>query len=216
MLRIEKKRLKRIFEAMRSRSIMVIGDLMLDQYIWGRVERISPEAPVPVVEVQEERFKLGGAGNVANNLLSLGAAVRIAAVTGSDRNAETLLGILKDLGIPTDYLLPDPTRKTTVKTRIIAQTQQVARIDREERALVSGALREQIISCLKDSLLDVDAIIISDYGKGVVQIAAESGQQGEDEAIFSTLRACSGCGRSFEEPDPRLFSFNSKHGWCPS
>ncbi|MGC9324966.1 MAG: D-glycero-beta-D-manno-heptose-7-phosphate kinase [Desulfomonilia bacterium] len=168
MLKIEKKRLKRIFEGMKSRTIMVIGDLMLDEYIWGNVDRISPEAPVPVVEVQKELFKLGGAGNVANNLINLGATVRIAAIMGSDRHADILLGILKDLNIPTDYMLPDPMRGTTVKTRIIAHTQQVARIDKENRSLISDALRNGIISSLKDSIHTIDAIIISDYGKGVV------------------------------------------------
>ena len=99
MLNINKKRLRIIFDAMKSKNIMVIGDLMLDEYIWGKVDRISPEAPVPVVEVQSELFKLGGAGNVANNLLSLGAKVIINAVKGNDRHGDILKNILEDLKI---------------------------------------------------------------------------------------------------------------------
>ena len=128
MLKIDRKRLKSIFEAMRAKSIMVIGDLMLDEYIWGKVERISPEAPVPVVEVSSELFKLGGAGNVANNLLSLGGKVTINAVRGNDRHGHILQDILQDMKIPSDFIFMDPRRGTTVKTRIIAHTQQVARI----------------------------------------------------------------------------------------
>src|SRR5512137_2386000 len=100
MVKIDRERLQRIFEAMRSKYIMVIGDLMLDEYIWGKVERISPEAPVPVVEVQNELFKLGGAGNVANNLLNLGSKVIINAVKGNDRYGDILVTTLNDLNQP--------------------------------------------------------------------------------------------------------------------
>lgn len=168
MLKIEKKRLRNIFDAMRSKSIMVIGDLMLDEYIWGNVERISPEAPVPVVEVSSELFKLGGAGNVANNLLSLGAGVIINAVKGNDRHGLILQDILEEMKIPVDSVFTDPKRGTTVKTRIIAHTQQVARIDKENKSLISDTMLRKIVTSLRNSMEKNDALIISDYGKGVV------------------------------------------------
>lgn len=167
-MKIDRKRLHLILEGMRSKCIMVIGDLMIDEYIWGKVERISPEAPVPVVEVESELFNLGGAGNVANNLLNLGARVIINAVRGNDRHGDILVGILEDLKVPTDSIFVDPKRTTTVKTRIIAHTQQVARIDKEDRSLITDALRKKIIGSYQDALADIDALIISDYGKGVV------------------------------------------------
>lgn len=168
MQKINKKRLKSVFGTMKSKRIMVIGDLMLDEYIWGKVDRISPEAPVPVVEVQSELFKLGGAGNVANNLLSLGAKVIINAVRGNDRHGDILNGILEDLKLPTESVFIDNKRSTTVKTRIIAHTQQVARIDKEDKSLISEAMLRKLMSSYKDNLGKLDALIISDYGKGVV------------------------------------------------
>jgi len=168
MEKIGKKRLTHIFREMKSKCIMVIGDLMLDEYIWGNVDRISPEAPVPVVEVQKELFKLGGAGNVANNLLSLGARVIINAVRGNDRYGDILIKTLDRLNFSTDSIFSDNNRGTTVKTRVIAHTQQVARIDKEDRSLISDALRKKIINSYKQSLDTIDALIISDYGKGIV------------------------------------------------
>jgi len=168
MLKIPLKRLQLILDNMKSRSIMVIGDLMLDEYIWGKVDRISPEAPVPVVEVQSEHFKLGGAGNVANNLLSLGAQVIINAVKGNDLHGDILRKTLTDLKISTDSIFTDPKRATTVKTRIIAHTQQVARIDKEDRSLISGTMLKKIVSSFREHLREIDALIISDYGKGVI------------------------------------------------
>lgn len=168
MLKIGQGKLESIFKGMKSKTIMVIGDLMLDHYIWGNVERISPEAPVPVVDVQEEKFKLGGAGNVANNLLSLGASVIMSSVKGNDPQGDTLLQILKENGIPIDRILTDSKKGTIVKTRIIAHTQQVARLDRENRAIISDELRKSIVDAVRDASSSIDAIIISDYAKGVV------------------------------------------------
>jgi len=184
MLKIDRNRLDAIFDAMGSKAILVIGDLMLDEYIWGKVERISPEAPVPVVEVQSELFKLGGAGNVANNLLNLGARVSIIAVRGDDRHGAILQDILQEMNLPADSVFIDPHGSTTVKTRIIAHTQQVARIDKEDRAAITGALLKKLLSAFRRNIPSVDALIISDYGKGVVSrrllgdvvpIARESG-----------------------------------------
>lgn len=168
MLRIDEKKLKSVFEGMKSKTIMVIGDLMLDQYIWGKVERISPEAPVPVVDVQEERFKLGGAGNVANNLLSLGASVIMGGVRGRDSHGDMLLNLLRESGIPSDHILADSHRGTVVKTRIIAHTQQIVRLDREDRTAISDDLRHRMLGAVREAVHSIDAVIISDYAKGVV------------------------------------------------
>ncbi len=167
-MKIEGEKLIQIFENMKSKTIMVIGDIMLDHYIWGKVDRISPEAPVPVVEVKEEKFKLGGAGNVANNLLSLGARVLVGGVKGTDPQGDILLDILRESNIPTAQIFTSPHKGTIVKTRIIAHTQQIARIDKEDRTLISDDLRGQLVSAVKASIDVIDAIIISDYAKGVV------------------------------------------------
>ncbi len=168
MLKIDQGRLASIFDAMGSKTIMVIGDLMLDHYIWGKVERISPEAPVPVVEVHEEKYKLGGAGNVANNLLSLGASVIMSGVRGLDVHGDILIDILNRSGIPTSKILSDPGKGTIVKTRIIAHTQQIVRLDREDRSAIPDHIREDMIREIRGCIHGVDAVIISDYAKGVV------------------------------------------------
>lgn len=168
MLKIAEDKLQAIFEGMRSKTILVIGDLMLDHYIWGKVERISPEAPVPVVDVQDEKYKLGGAGNVANNLLSLGASVIISGVRGDDPQGGILMGILGELGLPSDRIFVDSRKGTIVKTRIIAHTQQIARLDREDRSYISGELRSRLVRTVREASETIDAVIISDYAKGVI------------------------------------------------
>jgi D-glycero-beta-D-manno-heptose-7-phosphate kinase len=168
MLKIEEEKLRAIFEGMKSKTILVIGDLMLDHYIWGKVERISPEAPVPVVDVQDEKYKLGGAGNVGNNLLSLGASVIISGVKGRDPQGDILLDILRESGIPSDRILTDPDKSTIVKTRIIAHTQQIARLDREDRSYISAGLTRELLKTVQDAFPSIDAVIISDYAKGVI------------------------------------------------
>ncbi len=168
MLRIAEPRLIEILHSMQSKTIMVLGDLMLDEFIEGTVERISPEAPVPVVLVHNEYYRLGGAGNVANNLMSLGAKVVMASVTGSDDQHMRLEELLRARGIATDHILADPGRRTIVKTRLIAEKQQVARVDREDRTSISAALREELLAAVRSLARELDAIIISDYGKGVV------------------------------------------------
>ena len=117
-------------------NIMVIGDLILDQYIWGEVSRISPEAPIPVVEVVKESSSLGGAANVANNVDSLGASAKICGIVGDDGYGRKLLDMLKDKGIGVEGVVADPGRPTTRKTRIVAHKQQVVRVDREDTGLV--------------------------------------------------------------------------------
>lgn len=168
MLKIARERLFTIMDAMRGKTITVVGDLMLDEYIWGVVDRISPEAPVPVVEVKEETFRLGGAGNVAKNLTSLGARVHICSIVGQDRARDIIMDMLTQQGIATSGILTDQGRRTIVKTRIIAHTQQVVRIDKEDRDLITANFRSDLIAALKEVLDDSTAVILSDYGKGVV------------------------------------------------
>jgi rfaE bifunctional protein kinase chain/domain len=149
--------------------VLVIGDLILDQYIWGVVNRISPEAPIPVVEVTRESFSLGGAANVANNVRSLGAAAEVCGVVGDDGHGRMLLETLAEKGIGTRAVVQDLSRTTTLKTRIVAHKQQVVRVDRENAVQVGSLLLELLKSRIQDLLSGVDAVIIEDYGKGVIQ-----------------------------------------------
>lgn len=147
--------------------ILVLGDLILDQYIWGKVNRISPEAPVPVVEVTHDNFMLGGAANVANNIISLGGGVTVAGIAGNDRAGDVLRRLLEEKGAEC-AIFEDHRRPTTIKTRVIAHNQQVVRFDREDKEMVSGNALKELLIFLKRSVSEHDAIIISDYEKGVV------------------------------------------------
>jgi len=148
--------------------LLVAGDFMLDEYIWGQVERISPEAPVLVVNVQRETRVLGGAGNVVNNLVGLGAQVSVLGLAGQD-NAGTLLAAeLHRLGVDATGLLIDPKRQTTRKTRVIGGNQQVVRIDRENRQPAPAAFQEAVQQRLAALPPELDGVILSDYGKGVL------------------------------------------------
>jgi rfaE bifunctional protein kinase chain/domain len=162
------ERLREILDKIATRRVMVIGDAMLDRYVWGIVSRISPEAPVPVVDIKEETVRLGGAANVANNIVSLGARCRIFSVLGDDMMAEELAGEIENRGIETDGLVRDSGRPTTVKTRVIAHNQQVVRTDREIRAEVSGSTEQRLFDDVMSGLRSCDAVVISDYGKGVI------------------------------------------------
>jgi D-beta-D-heptose 7-phosphate kinase / D-beta-D-heptose 1-phosphate adenosyltransferase len=148
--------------------LLVIGDLMLDEYLWGEVDRISPEAPVQVVTIQKEDFTLGGAGNVVNNAVALGAKVFTAGVIGTGRNGQVLLERFNELGVDTSLIIQEPDRATTQKTRIIAANQHVLRIDRETKQDISGQTLEKIIRLIEDKMPDIDVVLISDYGKGLI------------------------------------------------
>jgi D-beta-D-heptose 7-phosphate kinase/D-beta-D-heptose 1-phosphate adenosyltransferase len=154
------------------RRIVVWGDLMLDRYLWGRVDRISPEAPVPVVEIERETFALGGAGNVAANLGALGARAVLVGALGRDAEGDQLLAALESRGIETARVARDGGRPTTVKTRIIAHQQQVVRADREVRADLNGAIADQVVDGLVEEIGRADGLIVSDYGKGVITAPA--------------------------------------------
>jgi len=150
------------------RRLLVLGDLMLDHYLWGRCERISPEAPVPVVEVQKETSSLGGAGNVAANLAALGAEPVLVGLVGEDDRARRLFDAFADRGVDTRAIVRDPARPTTMKTRIIAHSQQVVRADWESRADVEGPALKTLLGPLERELPKCHGLIVSDYGKGVI------------------------------------------------
>ena len=168
MIDINKKRLEEILEGIRGKRIAVLGDLMLDRYIWGSVTRISPEAPVPIVDMESEQARLGGAANVAMNIRSLGGEPFLIGVTGSDNSGKNLRDMIAESGFITDGIVIDPSRPTTVKTRLIANNQHVVRIDRESRADISAEIQEKIFTVLKTYISSLDGIIIEDYNKGVV------------------------------------------------
>jgi D-beta-D-heptose 7-phosphate kinase/D-beta-D-heptose 1-phosphate adenosyltransferase len=146
----------------------VIGDIMLDRYLWGQVTRISPEAPVPVVEVESETLRLGGAANVAQNVLAFSARPVLVGVTGDDAVARSLRGALEEVSLPVDGLVADSGRPTTLKTRIVARGQHVVRADQEDRTEIAGDTEDAVWARVQAGLASAGAVVISDYGKGVV------------------------------------------------
>ncbi|WP_297058415.1 D-glycero-beta-D-manno-heptose-7-phosphate kinase [Thermosulfurimonas sp.] len=152
--------------------ILVVGDVMLDQYFWGEVRRISPEAPVPVFELGEISHTLGGAANVAANLRGLGAQALLCGLVGADREAEILRELAGKAGIDLSAVIQDPSRPTTVKTRIIARSQHLLRIDNENTSAPSAEIRENLKARLEELLSEVQAVILSDYAKGVLSSPA--------------------------------------------
>jgi len=164
------KNLKKIINKFNKAKILVLGDVILDEYIGGSVDRISPEAPVPVVWANKHTFTPGGAANVANNIRSFGGGVYLVGVIGKDKNANILLSELKRRKITTEGIFSDPRRHTTVKTRIVAGHQQVVRVDWEHTHSLPQKLNQGIIKFIKTNIDDFDAIIIEDYGKGVINM----------------------------------------------
>jgi len=165
---VKKSRAARIIDSFRKPKIMVLGDLMLDRYLWGNVERISPEAPVPVVHIEKETSNLGGAANVAANVNALGAHPFLVGIIGEDQFAAELKKNLRAKRLPVSGLVADPQRPTTVKTRIVAHSQQVVRVDRENPSEISRQLVDKLLNRAGKYLKQVDGVIISDYGKGVI------------------------------------------------
>lgn len=166
------RRLQSLLRRFPSQRILVLGDLMLDHFIRGRVRRISPEAPVPVVAVDQESHAPGGAGNVCSNLSALGARVRVFSTVGDDLAGTHLLRDLEDRGVDTSGVVRDPSRVTTQKCRIVAEHQQVVRFDRETCAALPAATIREILGRLKRAMADAKALVISDYGKGIVSPGA--------------------------------------------
>jgi rfaE bifunctional protein kinase chain/domain len=168
MSQLTKTRASEILQGLRNRYVVVLGDVMLDEFVWGDVTRISPEGPVPVVDVLRESMHLGGAANVLANLVALGARGSVVGVVGNDRAGERLRTGVRELGSNDQYLITDETRPSTMKTRIIAHSQLVVRTDRELRTRVSEKIEEKLVACLKEALKQADAFVVSDYDKGVV------------------------------------------------
>lgn len=162
------KSLPNILSKFPGKCVLIVGDVMLDEYIWGEVRRISPEAPVPVVELRRRTYAPGGAANVAANVASLGGRAILAGVVGKDIQADLLREALSHYSIEGDGLLTDPDRPTTTKTRVIAHNQQVVRVDCEVRVSLSPEMEEALRGWVRPRLREANALVLSDYGKGVV------------------------------------------------
>jgi rfaE bifunctional protein kinase chain/domain len=160
--------INQIFDAFNNLRVLVIGDVMLDSYVWGKVDRISPEAPVPVVNVQKREYRLGGAGNVLLNVQSLGAEAIICTVIGDDSSGDLLKGSLIGKGLNCEGLIQSPKRVTTIKERIIASSQQIVRIDTETEKSISKTESEQLIAKAKALIPSCHVVIFEDYDKGVL------------------------------------------------
>jgi rfaE bifunctional protein kinase chain/domain len=170
LLTLRRNRAEEILTNARRGRIVVLGDVMLDEFIWGDVTRISPEAPVPVVNIQRESTRLGGAANVLANIAALGANANLIGVVGNDSAAEKLHAALREQGAERceESLIVDDERPTTIKTRIIAHHQMVVRADREHRAHVNESVETRLIDAVKAAIANADALVVSDYDKGVV------------------------------------------------
>jgi len=165
---IQRERVIALLEAMRNQRIVVVGDAMLDIYLIGDVDRISPEAPVPVVTVHDRKYALGGAANVAANVAAIGAEVTLVAAVGDDRRGEQLRTELAAAGIRDEGVIVVPARPTTSKTRVIARNQQLVRIDEEDSALLDGDAHGDILHRVKQQVKPADAVLLEDYNKGVL------------------------------------------------
>ncbi len=168
MIEFTARRLNRILEQCRNRRILVLGDVMLDRYLWGQVSRISPEAPVPIISISDEDIRFGGAANVANNIIGLGGAPVLLGTVGDDQWGETFRRMLEERNLPSHGLICDPSRPTTLKTRIIGNNQHIARVDYEEAHPIDPAVQKQIMAFLQEQIDQVDGIILQDYNKGVL------------------------------------------------
>jgi D-beta-D-heptose 7-phosphate kinase/D-beta-D-heptose 1-phosphate adenosyltransferase len=165
---MQRKDAESLFNRAKEINALVIGDLMLDEYLWGKAERISPEAPVQVVDVKREDLRLGGAGNVANNLVALGCSVSVCSVIGGDENGTILRRVFTGKGIDADGVFEDPMRTTSRKTRILAANQQIVRIDRESKDAIHREFEDKILQFLHDRRSEWSVILVSDYMKGVL------------------------------------------------
>ena len=201
---MDRKRLESILNGFSRVNLLVVGDIMMDQSISGRVSRISPEAPVPVVVVEKEDFNLGGAANVANNIRSLGGKVSICGVLGNDENGQKILQRLVEKGIQTQGIFLEEGRQTTVKTRIIAHHphhQQLVRVDRETTNHLNASTFKNLSKFLTKNTEDFDGVIISDYGKGLLT----------KRLILNVIRRAKQA-KKFIMVDPKLKNFFSYKG----
>lgn len=195
------KNLKNIIRKFKQAKILVVGDLILDEYIYGSVERISPEAPVPVLWADKRSFVPGGTANVANNISSLGGNVVLLGVTGDDANSKILINELKKRKINLQGIFIEKNRHTTVKTRILAGHQQVVRVDWEHTHDLGQELNAKILRFIKKNIRSFDAIIIEDYGKGVINVA-----------LLKELISLAKANKKIITVDPKEENFRYYHG----
>lgn len=210
MDRLTPERAAEILEAARDVRVLVVGDVMLDRYITGAVDRISPEAPVPVVRVEGESAAVGGAANVAANVVSLGASCRVAGCAGRDAAGELLRSELISQGISTDGVVVTDERPTTVKTRILARRQQVVRVDRETDADASPALAAAVGEVVRSLAAESDVLVAEDYDKGmlvpaVIQAFLEAGRERRIPTVVDPKRR-----NFFAYPGVTVFKPNAK------
>ncbi len=198
----KKNNLFNIIDNFKKCSVLVVGDIILDEYIWGRANRLSPEAPVPVLEVDKYTYIPGGAANVAGNIRALGGNVTLAGVAGADTQAEKLNSILKENNIESSCLVNDPERPTTVKTRLLAHNrQQLVRFDREFKKPVTVSIEQKLIEKISGSIKNYDLLLLSDYAKGVL--------------TESFLKKIIELGKNFNKPilvDPKGLDFTKYSG----
>ncbi|MBN2366425.1 MAG: D-glycero-beta-D-manno-heptose-7-phosphate kinase [Calditrichaeota bacterium] len=168
MIHFQRKRLEEIVENAQKSKIMVFGDLMVDEYMWGQVSRISPEAPVPIINISKAQTRFGGAANVAFNLMGLKHKPVLVGVVGEDRMGHEFLEMMRSNDLATEGIIVTSERSTAVKTRIIGNNQHIARVDQESTDPVSSALQEKLFEVILKNIEDIEAIIIEDYNKGVV------------------------------------------------
>ncbi len=168
MVALTEQRLNEVVKSFAGKRIAVVGDLMVDSYYWGTVNRVSPEAPVPVVDVMSESVRLGGAANVANNIQALGGEPLLVGLIGNDHPGQLFLDLLKDQNLSADGVVKDTSRPTTIKTRVIAHGQHVVRIDNESKADCPEHLEHRLIDAVKYSIHSIDGVILEDYNKGAM------------------------------------------------
>ncbi len=166
--RLELRRLEKLVRGFARVRLLVVGDVMLDEYLWGDVERVSPEAPVPVVHVRRESQALGGAGNVVRNVVAMGATCRFCAVVGEDSAGDRIVDLLKDLGVDPSGVVRDGGRPTTRKTRVEARAQQLLRYDRETDESIAGDAARRLVRAIEGALAIADGVVFEDYAKGVL------------------------------------------------
>ncbi len=170
MTTVDPQTLQQAVKKFADANILVLGDIIVDHFIWGSVSRISPEAPVPVVDVTKENLMLGGAANVLHNIYALGGNSSICGLIGNDAMGDHLLNLLAELSSPTSGVIRTENRPTTLKTRIIAQSQQVVRFDREKKGTPAQERLDELYRFLDENLTTFDAVIVSDYNKGVISM----------------------------------------------
>lgn len=197
----EEALLKKAIDKFPMARIVVLGDIILDEYLWGNVSRISPEAPVPVVDVQQETRMLGGAANVIHNLYTLGARPILCGVIGDDATGIELVEKIRASGLPTEGLHVESGRPTSMKTRVVAHNQQVVRFDKESRKELQPQTSKKLLEFVEKHLPDIDAVIVSDYGKGVV-----SGD------VMKGLARLTAAWNGIIGVDPKIGSFPYYHG----